>query len=298
MRFYFVGALAGLLLALPVSVSAQTSFPDRTIRFVVSAPAGGGTDIIARMVGQELNTLWGQPVVVENKTGAAGNLAAQQVARAQPDGYTLFVTFGGVLTINPFLFKELGFDPERDLTPITMLASTPYVMMVNPKVIPSKTVKEFIAYAKAQPGKLNWASTNKGSPDHLAGELFSIMSGVPMHHIPYRGAAPRAAGYPQRQRADRLYGDAVRASARESWVTGGTRDHRLGSLFAVAGSADAVRGRAAGVRDADLVRALGACGHTICCGREDLRGCAVRPSEARCAAEAGRQRLQGPRTRA
>jgi tripartite-type tricarboxylate transporter receptor subunit TctC len=181
--------LIGLLLAAPAGVSAQTAYPDRTVRFVVSASAGGGTDIIARLVAQQLHALWGQPVIVENKAGAAGNLSAQLVARSQPDGYTLFVTFGGVLTINPFLFKEMGFDPDKDFVPVTLLASAPYLMLVNPSAVPAKTVKEFIDFAKAQPTKLNWGSTNKGSPDHLAGELFSIMTGIPMHHIPYRGAA-------------------------------------------------------------------------------------------------------------
>ena len=182
-------ALVGLLLAIPAGASAQTAYPDRTIRFVVSASAGGGTDIIARLVAQQLHALWGQPVIVENKAGAAGNLSATTVARSAPDGYTLFVTFGGVLTINPFLFKDTGFDAEKDFTPVTVLASAPYLMTVNPDVIPAKTLKEFIAYAKAQPAKLNWGSTNKGSPDHLAGEMFSMMTGIPMNHIPYRGAA-------------------------------------------------------------------------------------------------------------
>ena len=181
--------LIALLLAAPAGVSAQAAYPERTVRFVVSASAGGGTDIIARLVAQQLHALWGQPVIVENKAGAAGNLSAQLVARSQPDGYTLFVTFGGVLTINPFLFKEMGFDPDKDFVPVTVLASAPYLMLVNPSAVPAKTVKEFIDFAKAQPAKLNWASTNKGSPDHLAGELFSIMTGIPMNHIPYRGAA-------------------------------------------------------------------------------------------------------------
>ena len=126
--------LIGLLLAAPAVVSAQTAYPDRTVRFVVSASAGGGTDIIARLVAQQLHALWGQPVIVENKAGAAGNLSAQLVERSQPDGYTLFVTFGGVLTINPFLFKEMGFDPDKDFVPVTLLASAPYLMLVNPSV--------------------------------------------------------------------------------------------------------------------------------------------------------------------
>jgi tripartite-type tricarboxylate transporter receptor subunit TctC len=144
MHPWLQSAIAGLLLAIPVAASAQTSYPDRTIRFVVSASAGGGTDIIARLVGQQLNALWGQPVIIENKTGAAGNISAQQVARSTPDGYTLFVTFGGVLTINPFLFNEMGFDPDKDFIPITVLASAPYILAINPNEVPAKTVKEFI----------------------------------------------------------------------------------------------------------------------------------------------------------
>jgi len=181
------GILLALLIAAPAS--AETSYPDRTVRFIVSASAGGGTDIIARMVAQQLNALWGQPVIVENRTGGAGNISAQAVARAQPDGTTLFATFGGVLTINPHLFKELGFDPDKDFVPITSLATSAFVLSVNPNV-PARNVPDLIAYAKSKlPVQLSWGSTNKGSPDHLSGELFGIMSGVPMTHIPYRGGA-------------------------------------------------------------------------------------------------------------
>src|SRR5215208_1856597 len=141
------------------------------------------------MVAQQLNALWGQPVIVENRTGGAGNISAQAVARAQPDGTTLFATFGGVLTINPHLFKELGFDPDKDFVPITSLATSAFVLSVNPNV-PARNVQSLIAYAKSKlPVQLSWGSTNKGSPDHLSGELFGIMSGVPMTHIPYRGGA-------------------------------------------------------------------------------------------------------------
>lgn len=189
MNSFLRALLMGLLLAAPGSVSAQTNYPDRTIRFVVSAAAGGGTDIIARLVGQQLNALWGQPVVIENRTGGAGNIAAQFVARSQPDGYTLFVTFGGVLVINPFLFNDMGFDPEKDFVPVTVLASAPYLLLINPTVIPSKNVKEFITYLKAQSEKPNWGGMTKGSPDHLSGELFSMMTGIAMNHIPYKGAS-------------------------------------------------------------------------------------------------------------
>jgi tripartite-type tricarboxylate transporter receptor subunit TctC len=189
MKSWLRAALTGLALAIAAAVSAQTNYPERTIRFVVSASAGGGTDIIARLVGQQLNALWGQPVIVENRAGGAGNISAQFAARSQPDGYTLFVSFGGVLVINPFLFKEMGFDPDKDFVPVTLLASAPYLLLVNPGAIQAKTIAELITFAKAQPAPLNWGSTNKGSPDHLAGELFSIMTGIPMNHIPYKGAA-------------------------------------------------------------------------------------------------------------
>ena len=187
MKSLLCGTLLALLMAAPAS--AETSYPDRTVRFIVSASAGGGTDIIARLVAQQLNALWAQPVIVENRTGGAGNISAQLVARAQPDGSTLFATFGGVLTINPHLFKELGFDPDKDFVPITSLATSAFVLSVNPSV-PARNVKDLIAYAKSKlPNQLSWGSTNKGSPDHLSGELFNIMSGVPMTHIPYRGGA-------------------------------------------------------------------------------------------------------------
>jgi tripartite-type tricarboxylate transporter receptor subunit TctC len=168
---------------------AQTSFPERTVRLIVPASAGGGNDIIARLVGQRLNNMWGQPVVVENKTGGAGNIAGQFVARARPDGYTLLVTFGGVITINPYLFNQMGFDPDKDLTPVTTLATTPYVLAVNPKMVAARSVKDFIDYVKASPAPASWASTGKGSPDHLAGELFAILADVKMNHIPYKGGA-------------------------------------------------------------------------------------------------------------
>lgn len=168
---------------------AQSDYPSRTIRLIVPTSAGGGTDIVARLVAQHLAAAWGQPVVVENRGGGAGIVGAVSVAKAAPDGYTLLVPFGGVLTINPYLYKELGFDSEKDFVPITMLASAPYLMLVNPKIVAATTIREFIDYAKSQQVTLNYGSTNKGSPDHLAGELFNMMTGLKMNHIPYRGSA-------------------------------------------------------------------------------------------------------------
>lgn len=180
-------ALAALatLLALGPDASAQT-YPDRQIRLIVSSGPGGGTDLIARLFAPKVGDLLGQSVVVENKLGAGGNIAGQFLARSKPDGYTLMVSFGGVITINPFLYKEVGYDTIKDLAPVTLLATAPYMMVVNPKLIKATTLKEFIADVKSRSDKLSWASFAKGSPDHLAGELFQAMAGVRMTHVPYK----------------------------------------------------------------------------------------------------------------
>ena len=151
--------------------------------------AGGGSDTLARIIAQKLYDAWGHPVVVDNRPGAAGSLGAETVARATPDGYTLLVTPSAVLTINPHLYSKLRYDPFRDFTPITIAANSPYLLVAHPK-IPAATVKELIAYAKANPGKLNYSSSGNGSSTHLAGVLFGNMAGVDIVHIPYKGAAP------------------------------------------------------------------------------------------------------------
>jgi tripartite-type tricarboxylate transporter receptor subunit TctC len=165
---------------------AQT-YPERSIRFIVPAPTGGGTDISARVFGQKMSEYLGQQIIVENKPGASGNIGAQQVARSTPDGYTLLATFGGNITINPHLSSNLGFDPEKDLTPVAQFSSAPYFVVVNPSV-PAKSVKELIALAKTQPGMM-WASTAPGAPDHLAGELFRKMANIDIVNVPYKGGA-------------------------------------------------------------------------------------------------------------
>jgi tripartite-type tricarboxylate transporter receptor subunit TctC len=187
MKSAFFAAFA--VIATVSSVAAQSTFPDRPVRMVVPAAAGGGNDIIARLVAQRLNDMWGQTVIVENKTGGGGNIAGQFVARSKPDGYTLLVTFGGVVTINPYLYNQMGFDPIKDLDPIINLATAPYVLAINPKMVPSRTVKDFIELVKASPVKMRWGGTAKGSPDHLAGELFAIMANVQTTHVPYKGGA-------------------------------------------------------------------------------------------------------------
>ncbi|HST01990.1 MAG TPA: tripartite tricarboxylate transporter substrate binding protein, partial [Usitatibacter sp.] len=167
---------------------AQDAWPTRPVRIIVPFPAGGVADLAPRVVGQKLSEKWGQPVIVENKAGAAGNIGMGEGARAAPDGYTLVLAPTGNLTVNQFLFK-LPFDTAKDFAPITLLATSPNVLVVNPSV-PAKTFRELIDYAKANPGKLNFASPGAGSGAHLAGELLNIDAGIQATHVPYKGLAP------------------------------------------------------------------------------------------------------------
>jgi len=183
--FFF--ALSFLLL-LAGPASAQEAWPSRPVRIIVPFPAGGVADLLPRLVGQKLSEKWGQPVIVENKAGAAGNIGMGEGARAAPDGYTLVLAPTGNLTVNPYLFK-LPFDTAKDFAPITVLATSPNVLVVHPSV-PAKTFAELIAYAKANPGKLNFASPGAGSGAHLAGELLNLDAGIQAQHVPYKGLAP------------------------------------------------------------------------------------------------------------
>jgi tripartite-type tricarboxylate transporter receptor subunit TctC len=163
------------------------------VRIVVPFPPGGTTDIVARAIGVELQKMWQQPVVIENRPGAGGNIGADLVAKSPPDGYTLLMGTVGTHAINQALYTQSGtkmaFDPVRDFVPITLVAGVPNVMVVNAK-LPVNTVAEFIVYAKARPGQLNMASSGNGTSIHLSGELFKTMTGVYMVHFPYRGSAP------------------------------------------------------------------------------------------------------------
>jgi tripartite-type tricarboxylate transporter receptor subunit TctC len=168
---------------------AQESYPSKPVRIVVPYPAGGVADLLPRTVGAKLAEKWKQPVVVENKPGASGNIGMAEGARADPDGYTLVLAPTGNLTVNQFLFKELPFDVAKDFTPVTVLATSPNVLVVHPSV-PVKTFSELIAYAKANPGKLNFSSPGSGSGAHLAGELLNAEAGIETVHVPYKGMAP------------------------------------------------------------------------------------------------------------
>jgi tripartite-type tricarboxylate transporter receptor subunit TctC len=182
----------GTAFALSTSVRGgdAQSFPTRPIHWIVPFPAGGPSDILARIIGQELSVRLGQPVVIENRVGASGNIGTKDVVNAPADGYTLLFA-AAPNTINAALYNNLGFDFVRDLAPVASIARGALVMLVAPS-FPAKTVPEFIAFAKAHPGKLNMASAGKGTPPHVAGELFKMMTGIDMVHVPYRGVAAAA----------------------------------------------------------------------------------------------------------
>jgi tripartite-type tricarboxylate transporter receptor subunit TctC len=183
-----LSALAGLI-ALAFTAAPAIAFPDRAVRIVVPFPAGGSNDVITRIIAQRLSEIWKQPVVVENRGGAGGNIGAEAVARADADGYTLLLSAPGPLAINPSLFQRLSFDPLKDFAPVALAASVPIVLAVNPQVR-ANSVAELIALAKAEPGKLHFGSSGAGSTNHLAGELFKSLAGINIVHVPYRGAAP------------------------------------------------------------------------------------------------------------
>ena len=183
-------ALFGLVTALAIAPQAGAAeYPTRSIKLVVPYAAGGPTDVLARMIGEYLGRDLKQPVVVENKAGAQGAIAAEVVARAEPDGYTLFVTAASIFVLNPMLYKKLPYDPVKDFRMLALITDLPVVMEVHPSV-PAKTVAEFVAYAKQNPGKLNFGSAGTGGTTHLAGEMFRQMAGIDIVHVPYKGAGP------------------------------------------------------------------------------------------------------------
>jgi tripartite-type tricarboxylate transporter receptor subunit TctC len=185
--FLHLAAGAAALPAVSSSARAQ-AYPTRPVRWIVGFPPGGGNDMVARLMGQWLSERLGQPFVIENRPGAAANIATEVVVRAPADGYTLLFV-PAAAAINATLYEKLNFNFIRDIAPVATIMRETQVMLVNPSV-PAETVSEFIAYSKANPGKINMASPGVGTSPHLAGELFKMMAGVDMVHVPYRGAAP------------------------------------------------------------------------------------------------------------
>jgi tripartite-type tricarboxylate transporter receptor subunit TctC len=184
--FISFGVVAALLAA---SSSRAAEFPTRPIKLVVPYAAGGPTDVLGRLVAEFLGRDLKQAVFVENKAGAQGAIGAEAVARSDPDGYTLFVTAASIIVLNPMLYKKLPYDPVRDFRMLALVTDLPVVMEVHPSM-PARTVAEFVAYAKQNPGKINFGSAGTGGTIHLAGEMFKQMAGVDMVHVPYKGAGP------------------------------------------------------------------------------------------------------------
>jgi tripartite-type tricarboxylate transporter receptor subunit TctC len=184
---------AALIVVLPIFLTggdAVAGYPDRAVRMIVGYPPAGPVDIIARIMSDKLAEIWGQPVVVENISGAGGNIAGDRVAKATSDGYTLLVATNAQLAVNPSLYNKMTYDPAKDLMPISQVVYSPNILVV-PNDVPAKNVQELVAYARSHTGeKLTFASAGVGTTQHLAGELFKAMANIDIQHVPYRGAAP------------------------------------------------------------------------------------------------------------
>src|SRR5258706_4600762 len=180
--------LAGLLIAACCLAHGQSAFPNRPIRLVVTSPAGGANDLLNRTLAGKLGELLAQPVLIDNRPGASGFVAAETVAKSPPDGYTLLGATEATLVANPLFFRKVPYDPERDFAPVTMTVEVHYVLLVHPSV-PANSVQELIDLARERPGKLNYASSGNGSAFHLGMEMFKRMAGVDIVHVPFRGSA-------------------------------------------------------------------------------------------------------------
>lgn len=185
---WIAGPLAAVLaFSTPLPSRAVDDYPNHTVKIIVGYPPAGTTDIVARLIAQKLSAQMGQAVIVENRPGAGGNIGAEAVAHAAPDGYTLELGTAGNMTINPSIYRDMHFDTQKDFAPISNIAAVPNVMVVNPAV-PARTVQEFIAWAKARPGQVFFASSGIGNSPHLTGELFNIATGLQLQHVPYKGS--------------------------------------------------------------------------------------------------------------
>lgn len=181
--------LSIVLLVCSAGTALAQGYPSRVVRMIVSYPAGGSIDLVGRLVGQRLTEAFGQQFIVENRAGAAGNIGTDYVAKAAPDGYTLLVGSASSISSAPNIYAKLPYDPLRDFAPIILIANQPNVLIVHPSV-PARTVKEFIALAKSHPGRFNYGSSGVGASQHMTAELFAMMTGVKIVHVPYKGGAP------------------------------------------------------------------------------------------------------------
>ncbi|MCZ8180428.1 MAG: tripartite tricarboxylate transporter substrate binding protein [Rhizobium sp.] len=189
MSFYKSLFAGGLIAGLLAAAQAQAAFPERPVTLVVPFAAGGSTDVVARVIAEKMSEDLGQQVIVQNVAGAGGSLGAGNVARAEPDGYTILMGTVATHALNPLILKNKPYDAEADFTPVSLLVLVPNVLVVNPE-LPAKSVGELLALLKAEPDKWSYASSGNGTPLHLSGELFKSMAGVSMEHIPYKGSGP------------------------------------------------------------------------------------------------------------
>ncbi len=183
------GIASSLSLLAMTAWAADATYPQRPIRFIMPYPVGGTIDMSGRLLAKELGDAFGQQVVVDNRTGAGGTIGTETAAKSAPDGYTIVMGGTGTLAISPGLDRKLGYDPLRDFAPVTLLATTPYVLVIHPSV-PAANTRELIALAKSQPGKLTYASGGSGSAPHLIGEMFRTRAGINVLHVPYKGSSP------------------------------------------------------------------------------------------------------------
>ncbi len=186
-RLLFAAIVAGATLTAP-GAGAQ-AWPEKPIKFIVPAPAGSSLDVLARVIGDKLKDRLGQPIVVDDRPGAGGTLATDLVAKSAPDGYTMVISFNGPLSFGPHLYSKLPYDPQKDLAPVIITSSQPNVLAIN-AALPIHSVKELVAYAKANPGKLNYASVGNGSSSHLTMELLKSEAGIDIVHVPFNGSPP------------------------------------------------------------------------------------------------------------
>ena len=253
----FFKFVAGIVVALTFSFAAPAAdYPSRPVSLVVAFTPGGPSDVLSRIIGLRLNEILHQPFIIENRPGSGGNIAAEQVARATPDGYTLLMGNNSILATNAALYKKLGYDAERDFTPITMVGTQANILVVNPAV-PAQSMAELIALAKANPGQLNFASSGHGAAAHLAGELFKAKAKVNIVHVPYKGAAPALqdvmAGHVQMMFATAASVIGLIKSGKVRALAVPAQPHRV-----AAGPADDGRARHQGLRRHHLERPGGA----------------------------------------
>ncbi|MBI4203692.1 MAG: tripartite tricarboxylate transporter substrate binding protein [Betaproteobacteria bacterium] len=189
---FFRALVVALLLVVAQAASAQAQYPSKPVRIVIPYPPGGGTDLQGRPMAQILTEKWGQNAVIDNRGGAAGMVGAEIVAKSKPDGYTVLMCASGEVALNVALYPKMAYDPEHDLTPVSLLSISPLVLVVHPS-LPARNVREFIALAKKRPGEIAYASSGAGGPHHIAGEWMKLLAGINIIHVPYKGGGPQLA---------------------------------------------------------------------------------------------------------